>query len=425
MRMLGKIGLPLAIALIAAIAAIAARALFALSAVDTVMAAAAVFCCLMVLAIYSGQAISSHLIRKRLSAVSSFDSDIVRRLDQIERDHPDRAQFASMDERLDELEDKMLGQMAALSAGTSHPRQLAENPAGNAAKAAESNRDWSLDFENENVVRLVTGKESDALADKNHKQYLQQVARSLDKGTLRIKLQPVIDLLSRKIAYVEAVPCVEIDGMEHATRSLLSSLDTRQKAEIDHFAVFELARVCRAMDEDSESAGIFYRFHCPEYEDSDHWQILSRKLKSDHKLAERFIAVIAVEAVNSKAEERLNPLFSLAELDISIALAGIGGTRKTLRHLAGRRYSHLLAPASALLSYLPGTNRRTGEEIVPGAARAGSTVIATDITERHQATGLLDLDVPFGTGDLISPPRSIRLYSRADEAAGKANDHSA
>ena len=422
MRLLGKTVLPLAIALIAALAAIAARALLNLPAVDTAMVAAAVFCCLMVLAIYAGQMISGHLMRKRLGAFSSYDSDIVRRLDQIERDHPDRQQFARLDERLDELEDTLLGQLAALSGAGSQKR---EDASSNPKQAAGSRRDWALDFENENVVRLVTGKEDEKRAGKNRQQRRREVTEALEAGMLRIKLQPVINLLTRKIGYVEAVVCLEIKGEELTTRELAAFFDARQRAEIDHFAVFELARVCRMLDEDSETASIFYRFHCPECEDGDHWEVLSRKLKSDRKLAERFIAVIATETLNGRSSERLEPFFALAEQGTAFALAGVSGTKQTLRQLAGRRFGHLLAPADSLLAYLPGSNRRAGEEIVPAASRAGSTLVATDVSERHQATGLLDLDVPFGMGDLISPARSIRLYAKADEAAGKTSDHSA
>ena len=75
--------------------------------------------------------------------------------------------------------------------------------------------------------------------------------------------------------------------------------------------------------------------------------------------------------------------------------------------------------------YMPGSNRRAGDEIVPAATRVGSKLVATGITERHQAAGLLDLDVPLGMGDLISAPRNIRLYARADEATGSTSDHTA
>ena len=434
MRLLGKFVLPLAIALIATLAATAARAMFSLSVMDTAMAAAAAFCVLMVLAIYAGQSISGHLTRKRLTAFSSYDKDIVRRLDQIERDHPDRQQFDRLDERLDELEDTVLGQLAILSANTGQKTGTASgnlleaadgNQENNRQTSRDTNRDWAVDFENENVVRLVTGKEDKKAGKRNHQQRQREILDALEDGMLRIKLQPVIDLLTRKVAYVDAVVCLEINGEALATRGLTDFLDSRQKAEIDHFAVFELARVCRMLDEDSESAGIFYRFHCPEYEDSDHWQTLSRKLKGDAKLAGRLIAVIAMDVVLGRSGERLTSFFALAEQGISFALAGVSGTKQTLRQLASQRFSHLLAPADSLLSYLPGSNRRAGDEIVPAATRAGSKLVATGITERHQAAGLLDLDVPFGMGDLISAPRNIRLYARADEATGSTSNHTA
>ena len=431
MRLLGKIVLPLAVGLIAALAAVAARALFTLSMVDTALAAAAVFCCLMVLAIYAGQAISGHLMRKKLTAFSSYDKDIVRRLDQIERDHPGREQFARLDERLDGLEDTVLGQLAALS-GTGGQLQGASSPGLTPVSGGSRNNgsDWAVDFDNENVVRLVTGKEDEKAALKNRRQMQREAAEALENGTLRIKLQPVIDLLTRQIAYVAAVPCLEISGeaqttRELATRELIDLLDVHQKAQIDHFSVFELARVCRMLDEDGETAGIFYQFHCPEYEEGDHWQMLSRKLKSDRKLAERFVAVIAMEAMHERNGERLGNFFALAEQGISLAVAGVSGTKQTVRKLADQRFSYLLAPADTLLAYLPGSNRRAGDEIVPAATRSGSRIVATGITQRHQAAGLLDLDVPLGMGDLISPPRSIRLYARADEAPGAASDHTA
>lgn len=430
MRLLGKFVLPLAIALIAALAATAARAMFTLSMMDTAMTAAAAFCVLMVLAIYAGQTISGHLTRKRLTAFSSYDKDIVRRLDQIERDHPDRQQFDRLDERLDELEDTMLGQLAVLSANTGRKTKAAS---GNLLEAVgesnknnrDTNRDWAVDFENENVVRLVTGKDDAKAGKKNFQQRQREVLDAMENGTLHIKLQPVINLLTRKITYVDAVVCLEIGGEALPTRELTDFLDSRQKAEIDHFAVFELARVCRMLDEDSETASIFYHFHCPEYEDGDHWQVLSRKLKGDAKLAGRLVAVIAMGAMLGRSGERLNEFFALAEQGISFALEGVSGTKQTLRQLSSQRFSHLLAPVDALLAYLPGSNRRAGDEIAPAAARAGCKLVATGITERHQATGLLDLDVPFGMGNLISPPRSIRLYARADEATGSTSDHTA
>ncbi|MCB1385133.1 MAG: EAL domain-containing protein [Nitratireductor sp.] len=382
---------------------------------DSALAAAAICAVVLSLAACGIALVGNRRLRRDLAAYSAYEEEVVRKLDAVLAERDKLTGLSALDERVANLEAALL---------SLHSERRPEPPEAAAARTGvfDAQTPPRQRDAGSKVVRLITGRKEIAdgpSEERGRRETQRRIGRALSEEGIRIRLQPSVDLVSRKVRAVAASLWLNPGAGEAiAVDSVEALLDEAQKAQLDRFAVFELSRVVRMMEEDGQLVPVFYRFLLPGGGPDESWDAIAERLRGDRMLASHLIAITDIAALSRSGERHLLRLAELANHGVHLALGGIRRLQDIKQHSQKAGFHHGVVSADALLAYLPGSNRRYGEELLPALTRLGMEIVATGVNHRHQASGLLDLDVATAMGDLISKPRKIRLYPENTGSAG-------
>jgi diguanylate cyclase (GGDEF)-like protein len=274
--------------------------------------------------------------------------------------------------------------------------------------------------------RIVVHDESLGAHAADRLAHTTELRRALSAETLRIALQPIVDLGNGEVVAYEALLRWTRRGVEVDAGSLVSRIAELDLAgELDNWVVRQACALLRNVDTttDGTTAGVLPRVHVN----------LSAASLLDERFAERLIANatqaglspsrICVEVVEDRLPEGFNParstLARLREAGVSVALDDFGAGHSSLRRLRDLPVDIVKLDRSLVdpLDRDPTMSAIVGA-ILTLARRLRLEVVAEGIENELQRAELVRLGCRYGQGYLIGAPELARVPAPNAERDG-------
>lgn len=387
---------PLLSALAAAGAWFGLHSLMGIGMMQSSLAAAAVFCAFLVCANHFLLHRNLRRMNRTLHGLTGFETDLVSRLEVMERRQTTALDIENTERRLRGIE-----------------RQISALESSGAAAGA-GRIDAGANHSAENVVELTQARRRRPTGAGETENL---TAYQLREGKLRIKLQPIVELPSRKTVALEAFAHVETENGEQAAWPAKETLPKDDAAAHDLRVISELAHVVRRITELDQRMPIHFRL-APETVTAESFRQIVRLLKADRNLASSLVLGIVPESLPPAGGQIDRDLGEMTGHGVGLCAEAARTAEDAGQAIKSGRFAFLRMAAGDLLHYAVREGERIGDTLAPLAAARGVTIIANSLSANHQAAGLIDIDVGLAQGDLISPPREISLGNAAAEGDG-------
>lgn len=392
--LLKKMILPLAFGGLAAVTAFGWQQYSNFSNTITLVLGCAFFCILLALWNYGSLSWQSNQMRKKLAAIFGLEDDLLRRINDIETGQSNAEIIESLHNRIEALEET-----------------LASN--NNASIPAETYADEVAKYDDDKIVMLQSNRAfTDRLQKKpiaNKRSINQAVAKSLCENAVSIRLQPIVNLMTKEICAVEAFPYLLISQEWVPATDCLGALNDTQLCQLDRNIVHNLAKVSRKMDADVQAMPIYFTLVSLGAKKHETWQEITCMLKADAKLAAVLVPQIPLASYQALNEEKSARFLELKEYGLKPTITGCSGVEAVMNIATQKRITNFKIPVDELLKYTAREGERIADVLLPKLSKLGIEPIATHIEKAHQAANLIDLDVTLGQGDFISTARVIDL----------------
>jgi EAL domain-containing protein (putative c-di-GMP-specific phosphodiesterase class I) len=406
--MIYRLLLPLIFGTIAAGSAYGVKIWWAISDLQTGIVGSAVFCVLMVLWNHAAGVMFANRVRKRLASIVGFENDIIRRFEQLEKNLSTSVETEMVRRRVAELETRFDG--------------LTRDRAGFPPNAIVPDFGNPVEYDDEKIVpfhgenrRSITARDNKKAAQA---QLRQKCETAFAEGQLTIRLQPVINLMSRAAVAVEAFGFYRTDEGEISAREVGALLGDHERAEIDLRILEELAGIVRTMEDESQNLPVHFGFSAVAFADDQVWDRIKSRLRADARLASGIVPQIEAGQL-AKLDEAVRVRFhELVELGLAPCVSQCLGARNIIALIESGRFRHFKIPAAELLAYTDREGERVADLVLPKIADKGYALVVSDVEKSHQLASLIDLDVSSAQGNIISPPREIKIYKDIPAASG-------
>ncbi len=357
------------------------------------------FCILMALWNYFRLAWQVKYMRRNLDAIFGLEDNLLKRINEIETGQSNLAALDGLHSRLQTLEEAAINK--------------------NNLKIGHTDMDELAGYEDEKVVMLQANRAfTERLPQKpglNQRSKKQMVTKSLSENAISIRLQPVVNLMSKEISAVEAVGYIHtLEGFVPVS-DLLDAFSKEQLCQFDYDLIANLAKVSRKMEADGQALPIHFTLNSLGVTKHDTWASITSMLKADTKLSGLLIPQISLSNFTKLDEDKSARFLELKEYGLKPLIAECSGIEPVLDIANQKRITSFKIPAAELLKYTAREGERNADVLLPKLSKLGIEPIATHIEKAHQAANMIDLDISLGQGDFISPAREISL----DQDEGK------
>jgi len=392
--------LPLVYAAAAGGGALALKTILGLSLLQAVLAGTAIFCILMVVTVYSWVLLHTRQTRAKLDDFITFENDVLRRLPPLEQQAGSPVSDPVLTRRLDNVE--ILAQ------------KLSEAIESRAIQKAPS----PDDFEDEKIVKLTPANHSrgtETSGKINSKAKKRVIAeKALNEWPMTIRLQPILNLIDRKVVAVEAFAFFKSpDGILQGNE-FLEALSDLQRSLYDLKVILALSKVAHSMEGDNQVLPIQYRMMSLGTTQEANWLKTLQTIEADPRLSKVLIPVASTRELDLTDPMRFGKILALRQLGLEICLTDMDNSDASLQSAAMSNFNYFKLNAQTLLQFESNDSERKAERILPVLANYGHTPFIDGIDHGFQASQLIDLDITAGQGDYISPARPIRLYKEIE-----------
>lgn len=391
--MVKKLTLPLLIATISAGLALGWQHYSQTSDFRTLIIGCAIFCVFMALWNHFQLSLQTDRAQRRMAAIFGLEDNLLRRIQDIETTRDNLDVISSLAERVEQLE------LVITSRDAADDKDVAPEI-----------------IDGENVVMLKAQREPSeriaAAEQSDRRQTRARIRRCLDDNALRVRMQPIIDLLSKKVVAVEAFGFLESDGEVKPAEDWLEHFTDEQRCQFDLAMLGILARAARRMEEDGQALPVQYSMVSIGVPRHNRWENIVKKIRADVRLARVLTPQVSMAGFNRLTEDQISRFLELKEYGLKPAITDCVGIEACKRLVASKHFERLKIPVDELLRYTARESERVADILLPELAKNGIEVTATHIEKAHQAANLIDLDTRFGQGNFVSPARDIQLEPR-------------
>lgn len=330
---------------------------------------------------------------------TEFEKNLLSRMQQLEVSSFTDNQLETIDDRLTMLEERILDKF-------SEPLIIANTD------------EKHPHFEDGNIVHLnanrISRQSNPAGQSKHTKTSGELIKHILNEGQLTIRLQPILGMIEKEVLAVEAFGFFKLNEEIIDARELSSSFSQQQCGDYDLAVISALSKVVRSMEDDNQLLPIHFAFTSSPVNPNVSWEKIVNHLKADTKLGSMLVPQISAKIFKRLDTAQKAELFNLREfgstpcLQFDEKMAG-----SAIRLLGGKNqlnFDIVKFAAGSLLKYLPNSEQRMIEMIMPLLADTGTLLIANELDAPEDATNLVDYDLLYGQGNFFSPPRQIKLY---------------
>jgi cyclic-di-GMP phosphodiesterase TipF (flagellum assembly factor) len=255
-----------------------------------------------------------------------------------------------------------------------------------------------------------------------------QIAEAVDGSRIDLYLQPVVTLPQRKVRFYEAMSRLRMEDGEIV--AAIEFIDHAEAAglmpKIDNLLLFRCVQVMRRLQLKNRDVGLFCNVSTATLNDAHHFRQFLDFVEANRVLAPSLIFEFSQEAFRNFGPIENEALSALAERGYRFSLDHVTDLRLEPRDLAHRSFRFIKVPAKLLLDQTAHVhNDIHPADLADLLARTGVDLVIEHVENEGTVVDLLDYDVRFAQGFLVSPPRPVRadaLQSGTEPAAAEEPD---
>jgi len=237
------------------------------------------------------------------------------------------------------------------------------------------------------------------------------IRQAAEAGRFDLYLQPIVTLPQRKVRYYEATARLRTQSGQ-----LLNPCDYARQPQcassiaiVDDVLLFRCVQVARRLLAKNRDVGVFCHLSGRSLLDPAFLGGVSDFIEANRALASSLVFEFAQKQVRAMATTERECLAELAALGFRFAMGRLGDLVVDPRELAERGFRFVKIPAALLLNRAEAkASGIEAAELSDRLGRFGIDLIAEEIESEARVVDLIDFDVRFGQGPLLSPPRPVR-----------------
>ncbi len=373
----------------------------------SILLALAVFTILSIVFLYAWVTWRSRQIEQKLHEALFLEAEALKRLGSFDGgsrhiEEGIRQQIVSLEQRVEAQE-----------------RLAAEHPFERTAGSREAGiaQADGVHFDNKVVPLNKARRQSASPAEKERRKQAPRINR-IEDAQIFFRMQPVINLLSRKVVALDASAFVRL-GDEAVPFNAPSARSGLEPDELN-LAMFNwLCRVLRQLEADGSSLPVHFPLTNPGPTSSDGWNALVQGAMSDRKAQERLVPVIDHGGLAKFMADDAQAILALRETGLKLCLGGLMGFADASQAAASGHFTKMKMDARQLLRYRRNERERIADQLLPFLERRAIPLFVTAVDEAHQASQLIDLGIAGGQGGYIAPAKPLRMFRDIDPDAPK------
>lgn len=248
---------------------------------------------------------------------------------------------------------------------------------------------------------------------------MDTVREALAENRVDLYLQPVVALPQRKTVFYESFTRLRDDSgrVLMPTEYLSVAEPGGLVTAIDNLLLFRCVQIVRRLAKQDRRIGIFCNISMASLGDDEFFSQFLELLAANRDLANALIFEIGQAAFDARGPVESRNMGKLANLGFRFSIDKVTDLDFDLQDFARADVNFIKVGAQMLLEQLVELDGRLVLRSVPDLAaedfaaltrRYGMQLIAEKVESERQVVDILELDIPFGQGNLFGEPRAIR-----------------
>jgi cyclic-di-GMP phosphodiesterase TipF (flagellum assembly factor) len=257
---------------------------------------------------------------------------------------------------------------------------------------------------------------------------MDTVRESLAENRVDLYLQPIVALPQRKTVFYESFTRLRDDSgrILMPTEYLSVAEPGGLVTAIDNLLLFRCVQIVRRLAKQDRRIGIFCNIAMASLGDDDFFPQFLDLLAANRDLADALIFEIGQAAFESRGTIEARNMGKLADLGFRFSIDKLTNLDFDLQDFARADVKFVKVGAQMLLGELVEIEDRLVLRSMPDLAaedfaalnrRYGIQLIAEKVENERQVVDILELEIPYGQGNLFGEPRAIRDSVLADAGA--------
>ena len=260
---------------------------------------------------------------------------------------------------------------------------------------------------------------------------MDTVREALAENRVDLYLQPVVALPQRKTVFYES-----FTRLRDETGRVLMPTEYLSVAEpgglvtaIDNLLLFRCVQIVRRLAKQDRRIGIFCNISMASLGDDEFFPQFLDLLAANRDLSGALIFEIGQAAFEGRGTVEARNMGRLANLGFRFSIDKLTNLDFDLQDFARADVNFVKVAAQMLLDQVVESDERLVLRSMPDLAaedfaalnrRYGIQLIAEKVENERQVVDILELDIPFGQGNLFGEPRAIRDAVLADAGSPPA-----
>jgi cyclic-di-GMP phosphodiesterase TipF (flagellum assembly factor) len=248
---------------------------------------------------------------------------------------------------------------------------------------------------------------------------MDTVREALAENRVDLYLQPVVALPQRKTVFYESFTRLrdESGRVLMPTEYLSVAEPGGLVTAIDNLLLFRCVQIVRRLAKQDRRVGIFCNISLASLGDQDFFPQFIELLAANRDLANALVFEIGQAAFDSRGPVEARNMGRLADLGFRFSIDKVTNLDFDLQDFARADVNFVKVGAQMLLEQLVEVEGRLVLRSMPDLAaedfaaltrRYGMQLIAEKVESERQVVDILELEIPFGQGNLFGEPRAIR-----------------
>jgi cyclic-di-GMP phosphodiesterase TipF (flagellum assembly factor) len=263
---------------------------------------------------------------------------------------------------------------------------------------------------------------------------MDTVREALAENRVDLYLQPVVALPQRKTVFYESFTRLRDDSgrILMPTEYLSVAEPGGLVTAIDNLLLFRCVQIVRRLAKQDRRIGIFCNIAMASLGDDDFFPQFLDLLAANRDLADALIFEIGQAAFENRGTIEARNMGKLADLGFRFSIDKLTNLDFDLQDFARADVKFVKVGAQMLLDQLVEIDDRLVLRAMPDLAaedfaalnrRYGIQLIAEKVENERQVVDVLELEIPYGQGNLFGEPRAIRDSVLADAGAPPPQSH--
>jgi cyclic-di-GMP phosphodiesterase TipF (flagellum assembly factor) len=248
---------------------------------------------------------------------------------------------------------------------------------------------------------------------------METVREALAENRVDLYLQPVVALPQRKTVYYESFTRLrdESGRVLMPTEYLSVAEPGGLVTAIDNLLLFRCVQIVRRLAKQNRRVGIFCNISMASLGDEEFFPQFIELLAANRDLSNALIFEVGQAAFDARGPVESRNMGRLANLGFRFSIDKVTNLDFDLQDFARADVNFVKVGAQMLLDQLVESDGRLVLRAMPDLAaedfaaltrRYGMLLIAEKVESERQVVDVLELDIPFGQGNLFGEPRAIR-----------------